>query len=222
MKNTDSPILRQHCFRRRNYGDRAEEPIDDLLVVLDLISPHPKDEKSVTRKVMFDKMRATIVFKKKGKLGEQKFIFHITHEVLGTLRELKLIRWRYRDIFKGNEIAKRREALLEELLSLHDAMQVGQTLRLRKGIYQHFKGEDRLYRVLDVRKDDSDGVIKVKYQQLYGEEYGKTHKRPLSMFTEVIHRDEYVGPRWQLVTPDEPGIFSESMSERPTLSIVRN
>gem|GEM_PF-4852959 len=208
-------MLWQHCFRRRNYGNRRNEPIDDLLLALDLLTPLNDNEKNITRKVVLNKMRATIVFKKKyAQLQEQKFTFQITHEVLDTLRNLGLIAWRYRDMFKRGEIAKRRVVLLNELLAVHDRMHVHQTLHLKKGIYQHFQGNDRLYRVIDVIVD-TNKVLQVRYQQCYGEicEQEKIHIRPLSMFAQVIAQDGYVGPRWRLITEDEPCV-------RPELRLV--
>ena len=56
---------------------------------------------------------------------------------------------------------------------------------LKKGIYQHFKGEK--YLLLDNAKHSETGEDMVVYQALYGER--GIWVRPLAMFDEVIERD---------------------------------
>lgn len=56
---------------------------------------------------------------------------------------------------------------------------------IKKGIYQHFKGQK--YEVLDVATHSETGEQYVVYKALYGD-FG-TWIRPLEMFTETIERD---------------------------------
>lgn len=56
---------------------------------------------------------------------------------------------------------------------------------LKKGIYQHFKGEK--YLVLETARHSETGEDMVVYQALYGER--GIWVRPLAMFDEVVERD---------------------------------
>lgn len=56
---------------------------------------------------------------------------------------------------------------------------------LKKGIYQHFKGEQ--YLLLENAKHTETGEDMVVYQALYGER--GIWVRPLAMFDEVVERD---------------------------------
>ncbi len=58
-------------------------------------------------------------------------------------------------------------------------------MNLKKGIYQHFKGNQ--YEVLEIATHSESGEECVVYKALYGD-YG-VWIRPLKMFNETIERD---------------------------------
>lgn len=57
---------------------------------------------------------------------------------------------------------------------------------LKLGIYRHFKGSDKLYKVIGKAIHSETQEEMVMYIALYGENIGKTYVRPLSMFLEKI------------------------------------
>lgn len=54
------------------------------------------------------------------------------------------------------------------------------------GIYRHFKGSDKLYKVVGVATHSETLEDMVIYICLYGNEIGKTYVRPLNMFLEKV------------------------------------
>ena len=63
---------------------------------------------------------------------------------------------------------------------------------IRPGRYRHFKGRE--YEVLGVARHSETEEEYVVYRQLYGE-HG-LWVRPASMWSEVVDRDGYLGPRF--------------------------
>jgi hypothetical protein len=57
---------------------------------------------------------------------------------------------------------------------------------LKQGIYRHFKGSDKLYKVVGVATHSETLEDMVIYIALYGNEIGKTYVRPLNMFLEKV------------------------------------
>ena len=70
---------------------------------------------------------------------------------------------------------------------------------IKKGIYQHFKGEDKKYLVLETAINSETEEVMVVYRALYGDY--QLCVRPLKMFTEEVDKPEhnYKGPRFKLV-----------------------
>ncbi len=68
-------------------------------------------------------------------------------------------------------------------------------MELKPGIYRHFKGN--LYRLLFVASDSETREPMVVYQALYGER--GYWVRPAKMWSEIVDRDGYHGPRFSLV-----------------------
>ncbi len=68
-------------------------------------------------------------------------------------------------------------------------------MELKPGIYRHFKGN--LYRLLFVASDSETREPMVVYQALYGEQ--GYWVRPAKMWSEIVDRDGYHGPRFSLV-----------------------
>lgn len=66
---------------------------------------------------------------------------------------------------------------------------------MKRGIYRHYKGN--LYELLEVATHSETRERLVVYRALYGE-YG-VWVRPLSMFTENVHRDGILVPRFALL-----------------------
>ncbi len=58
--------------------------------------------------------------------------------------------------------------------------------KLKLGIYRHFKGSDKLYKVLGIATHSETLEEMVIYIALYGKEIGKTYVRPLNMFLEKV------------------------------------
>ena len=58
--------------------------------------------------------------------------------------------------------------------------------QLKQGIYRHFKGSDKLYKVIGVATNSETLEDMVIYIALYGAEIGKIYVRPLNMFLEKI------------------------------------
>ncbi len=69
------------------------------------------------------------------------------------------------------------------------------TNTIKKGIYQHFKGQK--YEVLNLATHSETGEQYVVYKALYGD-FG-TWIRPLEMFNEIIERDEKEIKRFEFI-----------------------
>ena len=67
--------------------------------------------------------------------------------------------------------------------------------RCEPGIYEHFKGAR--YEVVGVGRHSETEEQMVFYRKLY-DDYS-FWVRPLAMFTEHVHRDDYSGPRFTRV-----------------------
>ena len=68
------------------------------------------------------------------------------------------------------------------------------------GRYRHFKGGE--YRIVTVARDSEDRTKElVVYQSLSYPD--RIWARPLDMFLESVSRDEYNGPRFTYLGPDE-------------------
>ena len=65
-------------------------------------------------------------------------------------------------------------------------------MELKKGNYRHFKGGK--YRLIDIAKHSETLEPMVVYQALYGEQ--GLWVRPAHMWTEIVKRDDYEGPRF--------------------------
>ena len=70
---------------------------------------------------------------------------------------------------------------------------------LKTGKYRHFKGN--CYELLGVARHSETLEPMVVYRALYGE--GGLWVRPASMWTEIIHKENYHGPRFQYVDDEE-------------------
>lgn len=57
---------------------------------------------------------------------------------------------------------------------------------LKLGIYRHFKGNEKLYKVVGTAFHSETSEEMVIYIALYGENIGKTYVRPLNMFLEKV------------------------------------
>ncbi|MEN8549345.1 DUF1653 domain-containing protein [Acinetobacter soli] len=68
-------------------------------------------------------------------------------------------------------------------------------MSLRKGIYQHYKGQ--LYQVLHVAKHSETEEELVIYQCLYGDY--SIWARPLTMFIETVEHHNEIKPRFQFL-----------------------
>ena len=66
-------------------------------------------------------------------------------------------------------------------------------MSLKKGVYQHFKGN--YYHVVDVAKDSETQEDMVVYRALYGDK--GLWIRPLTMFTETVDRGGMIQPRFR-------------------------
>lgn len=58
--------------------------------------------------------------------------------------------------------------------------------KFKLGIYRHFKGSDKLYKVVGIATHSETLEEMVIYICLYGGEIGKTYVRPLNMFLEKV------------------------------------
>ena len=65
------------------------------------------------------------------------------------------------------------------------------------GKYRHFKGN--FYELLGIASHSETLEPMVVYRALYGE--GGLWVRPAAMWTEIVAKDGYHGPRFQLVEP---------------------
>ena len=66
---------------------------------------------------------------------------------------------------------------------------------LKPGIYRHFKGN--LYRLIGTAKHSETLEPMVVYEALYGN--GGLWVRPAAMWSEMVQRDDYHGPRFSPV-----------------------
>lgn len=68
-------------------------------------------------------------------------------------------------------------------------------MELTPGIYRHFKGG--MYELIGVANHSETMEPMVVYRALYGER--GLWVRPAAMWNEIIQKDDYHGPRFQLV-----------------------
>ena len=68
-------------------------------------------------------------------------------------------------------------------------------MELKKGKYRHFKGNE--YELIDIAHHSETMEPMVVYRALYGEQ--GLWVRPASMWTEIVERDGYRGPRFQYI-----------------------
>lgn len=68
-------------------------------------------------------------------------------------------------------------------------------MEIKIGKYRHFKGKE--YRVLGIASHSETLEPMVVYQALYGD--GALWVRPAAMWNEIVDKDGYHGPRFQLV-----------------------
>ena len=66
---------------------------------------------------------------------------------------------------------------------------------IKLGKYRHFKGKQ--YRVLGIAKHSETLEPMVVYEALY--DGGGMWVRPAAMWTEIVDRDSYHGPRFQFI-----------------------
>jgi len=66
-------------------------------------------------------------------------------------------------------------------------------MELKTGKYRHFKGKE--YELMGIATHSETMEPMVVYRALYGEQ--GLWVRPASMWTEVVERDGYCGPRFQ-------------------------
>ena len=66
---------------------------------------------------------------------------------------------------------------------------------IKPGKYRHFKGNE--YRVIGIANHSETMEPMVVYQALYGEQ--GLWVRPAAMWTEIVERDGYYGPRFQYI-----------------------
>ena len=67
---------------------------------------------------------------------------------------------------------------------------------LKPGIYRHFKGNE--YRLIATATHSETLETMVVYQALYGD--CGIWVRPVGMWTEIVHRPDYDGPRFQWIS----------------------
>ena len=71
-------------------------------------------------------------------------------------------------------------------------------MELKPGIYRHFKGN--LYELIGIAKHSETLEPMVVYRALYGE--GDLWVRPASMWSEIVDKEGYRGPRFSPVEED--------------------
>ena len=69
---------------------------------------------------------------------------------------------------------------------------------IQTGLYRHFKGN--LYEVIGTALHSETRETMVVYRALYGE--NGLWVRPAAMWSEIIDRDGYHGPRFQYIDPE--------------------
>jgi hypothetical protein len=72
-------------------------------------------------------------------------------------------------------------------------------MELKAGKYRHFKGN--CYELIGVARHSETLEPMVVYRALYGE--GGLWVRPAAMWTEIVHKENYHGPRFQYVDGEE-------------------
>ena len=72
-------------------------------------------------------------------------------------------------------------------------------MELLPGKYRHFKGME--YELIGVAKHSEDLSPMVVYRALYGE--GGLRVRPLEMWSEIVDKNGYHGPRFSYIGPME-------------------
>lgn len=65
-------------------------------------------------------------------------------------------------------------------------------MELKPGKYRHFKGGE--YQLIGIAKHSETLEPMVVYRALYGE--GGLWVRPASMWTEIVEKPDYIGPRF--------------------------
>lgn len=68
-------------------------------------------------------------------------------------------------------------------------------MELTPGIYRHFKGNR--YELIGVASHSETLEPMVVYRALYGEQ--GLWVRPAAMWNEIVHKDDYEGPRFQYI-----------------------
>lgn len=68
-------------------------------------------------------------------------------------------------------------------------------MELKPGIYRHFKGN--CYELIGIASHSETLEPMVVYRALYGEQ--GLWVRPASMWNEIVHKDDYEGPRFQYI-----------------------
>ena len=68
--------------------------------------------------------------------------------------------------------------------------------QFKPGIYKHFKGN--LYQLIGVANHSETMEPMVIYKALYGE--GGLWVRPAYMWTEIVQKGDYTGPRFQYIS----------------------
>ena len=68
-------------------------------------------------------------------------------------------------------------------------------MELKPGRYRHFKGNE--YELIGIAHHSETMEPMVVYRALYGEK--GLWVRPASMWTEIVDRDDYHGPRFQYI-----------------------
>ena len=68
-------------------------------------------------------------------------------------------------------------------------------MEIKLGKYRHFKGKE--YRVIGIANHSETLEPMVVYQALYGE--NGLWVRPAAMWTEIVDKDGYHGPRFQYI-----------------------
>ena len=68
-------------------------------------------------------------------------------------------------------------------------------MEIKLGKYKHFKGNE--YKVIAIAKHSETLEPMVVYQALYGKK--DVWVRPAAMWTEIVEKDGYIGPRFQYI-----------------------
>lgn len=72
----------------------------------------------------------------------------------------------------------------------------------KPGLYRHFKGN--CYELLTIATHSETGEPMAVYRALYGE--GGVWVRPAAMWSEIVERDGYHGPRFAYIGQNEEGL----------------